>query len=58
VRKALIPVPLLFAASPAHCQDDLTVLWNLAVANNLALREAAAIKLPNLWSAMLSGNRR
>jgi outer membrane protein, heavy metal efflux system len=42
VRIALIPVLLLCAASPAYCQDDLAALWNLAVANNPALREAAA----------------
>src|SRR5260370_30807947 len=42
VRIALIPVLLLCAASPAYCQDDLAALWNLAVVNNPALREAAA----------------
>ena len=42
VRKALIPFIALCAVSPAHCQEDLAALWNLAVANNPALREATA----------------
>ena len=42
VAKALIPFIALCAVSPAHCQEDLAALWNLAVANNPALREATA----------------